>query len=245
MPALGALAQLPHPQSVAQARAPLGQIQGDDLAAGQVHPGSEERLLGPWLAGELVIGQAGDTFALHALEEIRRVAFAVEHDGEAMAQRIVLGRLTLQLGRQALLQARDDLLLDDLNQPRVDHLVDDKERLPVHGVDPVVGGGTQAQALAGHVVAWQLGLAAVVDAHMAIDVEHAGLLGSGGHPALAQRCAPLRRAILQRQQPDLGTQRAHLRYPIQSQQLAPLARGAVAQRLDRAEPRQRHEGEQQ
>jgi hypothetical protein len=43
---------------------------------------------------------------------------------------------------------------------------------------------------------WQLGLAALADAHMAIDVEHAGLLGGVGHPALAQRRVLLRRATL-------------------------------------------------
>lgn len=41
----------------------------------------------------------------------------------------------------------------------------------------------------------QLGLAAVVDAHMAIDVEHARLLGGCGHPALAQRRETHRRDV--------------------------------------------------
>ena len=125
------------------------------------------------------------------------------------------------------------LLLDDLDQPRVDHLIDDEEGLPVHGVDPVVGGGAQAQPLAGHVVAREPGLAAVVDAHMPVDVEHTSLLRGGGHPALAQRRTPLPRGILLGQELDLRAQGAHLRDPIQPQQLAPFSGGTVAQRLDR------------
>ena len=237
--------ELPHPQPVTQAGAPFGQVHGHDLPAGKAHLCRGEFLLGPIRAGEFVIGQAGDALALHALEEIRRVAFAIEYDGEAMLQRIVRGWLTQQLARQTLLQARDDLLLDDRNQPRIDRLIDDEEGLPVHGVDPVVGGRPQTQALAGDTVAWQLALVAVVDTHMPVDVEHTRLLRSGGHPALAQRRVPLRRAIVLGQQLNLGAQGAHLRDPIQPQELAPLPGSLIAQCLDRLQPRQRHEGEQQ
>ena len=54
-----------------------------------------------------------------------------------------------------------------------------EEGLPIHGIDPVVGARAQAQPLPGHIVTRQLGLIAVIHAHMAIDVEGAGLLGGG------------------------------------------------------------------
>ncbi len=152
MAALGALAQLPYPQPVAQAGAPFGQVHGHHLTVGQTHSIGSELLLRPILAGEFVVGQAGDVLGFHAIEKRRRIALAVEHQGEAMAQRIGL-QLPIRRGGQALLDARHDLLLDDLDQHRVDHLIDDKKGLTVHGVDPVVGGGPLTQALAGDIVA--------------------------------------------------------------------------------------------
>jgi hypothetical protein len=161
-----------------------------------------------------------------------------------MAQEIGFERLRVRWGGHALSEPRHDLLLDDRDQPRVDRLVDDEKGLAVHGIDPIVGGGPQTQALAGHAMAWQRGLAALVDAHMPVDVEHPALLGGGGHPALAQRRAPLRGLLRLGQQPDLGAQGAYLRDAVQPRKLAPLPRGTVAQRLDRLQPRQCHEGKQ-
>jgi hypothetical protein len=103
----------------------------------------------------------------------------------------------------------------------------------------------RSSSVASHVVARQLGLAAVVDPHVPVDVEPPGRLGHGGHPALAQGRAPLRGLLLAGRQVDLGAQGAHLQDAIEPQEVAPLARGAVAQRLDRCQPRQGHEGEQQ
>ena len=52
-----------------------------------------------------------------------------------MLQGIGLECVRVRLNGQALLDPRYDLLLDDLDQPWIDHLVDDKEGLPIHGVD--------------------------------------------------------------------------------------------------------------
>ena len=71
MAPLTALAQLPDPQSVTQAGASLGQLHGHGLAAGQRHRSGSEFLLGPLLAGEFVVRQAGDALGLHALEKLR------------------------------------------------------------------------------------------------------------------------------------------------------------------------------
>ncbi len=85
-----------------------------------------------------------------------------------------------------------DLLLDHLDQAGIDGLGDHEERLGIQGVDPVVGGGPQAQSLAAHVAARQRRLRAVVHAHVPIDVEHACGFGIGLHPLPTQRGAPLR-----------------------------------------------------
>jgi hypothetical protein len=45
--------------------------------------------------------------------------------------RIALECVPLCLDREALLQTRHDLVLDDLDQPGIDDLVDDEEGLPV------------------------------------------------------------------------------------------------------------------
>ena len=89
-----------------------------------------ELLLGPILGGELVIGQAGDALRLHTLEEVRRIAFAIEHQREAMCQWIGLQLLGAGLLWNLMLKARHDVLLENLNQSRIDHLVDDKNGCP-------------------------------------------------------------------------------------------------------------------
>ena len=71
MPLLAALAHLADPQPVAQAGAPFGQVHGDDLPAGEAHRGGGELLRRPVLAGEFVVGQAGDVLGLHPQEEGR------------------------------------------------------------------------------------------------------------------------------------------------------------------------------
>ncbi|MBO0739206.1 MAG: LysR family transcriptional regulator, partial [Alphaproteobacteria bacterium] len=88
--------------------------------------------------------KAGDAPVFHPGEKGRTVAFAIEHHGEAMQKRIGGKLLGVRLVRHILLEHREDVALDRLQHAR---LADDKERLDVHGVDPVVGRGTQAQTL--------------------------------------------------------------------------------------------------
>ncbi len=123
--------------------------------------------------------------------------------------------------------------------------MDDKERLSIHGIDPVVTGGAKTEFLARNIMAWQLGLITIVDTHMAIDIERACLLGSHFHPLPAQLGAPLLRAVIRREQTNLIAECAHLRHPIQSQQFTPLSRGAITQRLNEFQTGKRHESQQQ
>ena len=70
-------------------------------------------------------------------------------------------------------------------------MVEQKERLSIHGIDPAVGGGgAQTKLLARHLLAWQLDLMAVVYPRMAIDVQYRCLVGMRSHPLRAQLGAP-------------------------------------------------------
>jgi hypothetical protein len=79
---------------------------------------------------------------------------------------------------------------------------------------------------------------------MRVDVEDARLFGRRRHPAPTQVGAPLLGPSALTQEPNLLAQGAHFRNPIQTQELAPLARRARAQGLHRFESRQSHEGNQ-
>ncbi len=146
-----------------------------------------------------------------------------------MQEWIVLQLLFSGLVRDILFQTGQNLSFNHLDHPRINSLVDNKKRLPIHSVDPIVTGGTQTEFLACDIMAWKLGLIAVVDTHMSIDIERACLLGSHLHPPPAQRGAPLLRAVIRREQTNLIAECAHLRHPIEPQQFAPLSRGAITQ----------------
>src|SRR5215471_9194672 len=107
-----------------------------------------------------------------------------------------------------------------------------EEGLAVHGVDPVVGSGTQTQALTRHIVFGQCFGRAVVDAHMTIDVKNGCLVRRFQHPLLAQRGAPGKRLFLIGQMLELDAQGAHFWSAIEAQQFAPFSGRVVAQRLD-------------
>ena len=131
-------------------------------------------------------------FCHRVLEQLRAVAFPVEHHGEPGGPGIFrqtpfllrgLGHVGLQPGNHLLLERGD--------QARVHFLVHVQEGLAVHGVDPVIGRGAQTQPLARHIVAGQRRLLPVIDAHMAVAVEIQfgrilpgdPFLGQGGVPA--------------------------------------------------------------
>ena len=66
-------------------------------------------------------------------------SLAVEHQGEAMPQGLRRKNLSVRLAGHLALQAWDDVLFEDLDQPGIDGLMDHEEGLTVHGIDPVVG----------------------------------------------------------------------------------------------------------
>ena len=80
---------------------------------------------------------------------------------------------------------------------------------------------------------------------MSVDIERRGVFGSLGHPILAKRGAPGKRVLLVGQMLQLAAYRAHFRRPIDAEQLSPLSGRVIAQGLDRSDPSQRHEGQQQ
>ena len=84
---------------------------------------------------------------------------------------------------------------------------------------------------------------AMVDAYMAIDVQHRRLLWIFSHPLGTQFGAPGFRLLLIGKQGEFLAQGAHFRNAVQPQQLAPFARGAVAQLLQRWQPCQGQEGQ--
>jgi hypothetical protein len=82
------------------------------------------------------------------------------------------------------------LFFKSADEAGIDGLVDFEKRESIKTFDPVVGGGAQAESLAGDVVAGKFGLTAVIDAGVAVDVEG----GGGGrivlHPVLAELGGP-------------------------------------------------------
>src|SRR5215468_12690994 len=88
MPALGELAALARPQTVAEPGAALGQPDRDLLPRGHAYLGCDELIAWPILARIFVIGQAGNAPLLHLREEPGAVALPIEHNGEAVQQRV-------------------------------------------------------------------------------------------------------------------------------------------------------------
>ena len=88
MPALGELAELAHPQTVAQLGAALGKPDRDLLPRGHVYLGCDELIPWPILARIFVIGQAGNAPLLHLRQERGAVALPIKHNGEAVPQRV-------------------------------------------------------------------------------------------------------------------------------------------------------------
>lgn len=71
---------------------------------------------------------------------------------------------------------------------------------------------------------------------MSVDIKHARGLREHCHPVPAQRAAPLLRLTVLHQQLHLVAQSSRLRNPVKTEQLAPLFRWAVPQRLDGLDP---------
>lgn len=141
MTRVGELADLAYPHLASQKGPPLGKLHRHGLPRGKRGFGGQEFLHGPILAGVFVVGETSDALLLHPGDEGRAVAFPIEDHGEAMEQRIGGQFLRGGLSRHVPFEARDDLVFQDLQEPRIDGLTHHEERLAVHRVDPVVGGG--------------------------------------------------------------------------------------------------------
>ena len=121
-----------------------------------------------------------------------------------------LGHVRLQPRNDILFERGDQTMRFQLLRHRVDFLVHIEERLSIHGIDPIIGGGPQTQSLARYIMTRQLGLISVIHAHMAVavEIEIGGVLL--GYPFLSQFRVPThRQPHLLAQQLQLLAQSAH------------------------------------
>jgi hypothetical protein len=174
------------------------------------------------------VRQAGDAAGAHPREAVGAIAFAVVDQGEFVPVRISGQGFSRGLARHFLFQPRDDLFFQHAQQARIDRPMHQEEGLAVGGVDPVVGGSAQTEALARDVVLRQMRGAPMIDSHVAVHVKRPGGFGIGRHPVLAECASPGGNLVGLAQFRQLAAQRAHFGHAIQAQHLAPLARRAVA-----------------
>src|ERR1700683_2906082 len=132
MTTLGELAELPHPQPVAQLGAPLGEPDRAPLTRGQAYLGGKKLLLRPIRPRVFVIAEAGDAPLLHLGEKARAVAFTIKHHGKAMKLMIVVELFGTGLVRHILFKTRNDIVFEDLQHSRIDRLAHHKKRLAIH-----------------------------------------------------------------------------------------------------------------
>ena len=128
----------------------------------------------------LPVGQDVEACSDEASEQPRAEAAAVEHDGEA-----------------ALADQGADLvqeLRQHLDQAGVGLGGDDEQRVAARVVDPVVGGRRHRQAHARDVRLGD-GSGAVIDAHVAVEVEKAHRLAAQGDATLGEAPAKLGGAL--------------------------------------------------
>ena len=132
----------------------FGQLHGHGFASLQGDTIGVELFLLPVGLGELVVGQHRNPLLPQIVEKLRAVTFPVKHQGEPVAAGIFGQALLLfrRLGHVGL-QPGNYILFEGGDQPRVHLLVHVQKGLAIHGIDPVIGGGPQAQALARHVMA--------------------------------------------------------------------------------------------
>ena len=174
-----------------------------------------------------------------------RRPFAVEDDDEPMQQRILVQFVRRRLSGNAGQQFRHDVFDQTVGQTLGDGFRNHEER-PADGVvDPVIRRAAQTQPLAGDIAARQVRLVPVVDPDMTIDIEIAGLVGVVLHPALGQFLHPGARIAGSRHDGDLFPQRAHLRHPVQPNDLAEFSRRDMAQAFRPANAPQSHEAQGQ
>jgi len=84
-----------------------------------------------------VIGQNGNAPWLHLGEELRAISLAVKHQREAALARIIAqALLKFVTGERIGFQPGRQIAAERGQQSWIDFLVDQQERLPVHGAEP-------------------------------------------------------------------------------------------------------------
>ena len=108
MTALRELAELPHPQLIAEQDRLLDKAYRGFLSRCKTHLCRKELVFRPIVTGVLVIGEAGNAPLLHLEEEVRAVTFPIKHHGKPMQERVCLELIGSWLVRHILFKARND-----------------------------------------------------------------------------------------------------------------------------------------
>ena len=130
-------------------------------------------------------------------------------------------------------QARDDVLQEGLLKSGVDGLGDAEEGLAIECVDPVVGGGAQAEFFTADIAPRQFGEGAVINAGVAVDEEHAGGLNVVGHPVAGELAAPTGGALVVAEEGDFRPQGLDFGNAVKAQQFSSSPRAAATRSMDR------------
>ena len=127
----------------------------------------------------------------------------------------------------------------------VHRTLDGKERLAQRVVDPVVGGATQAQTLPCDVAAGQLRLLAVIQSHVAVDIQRAGQFRTLFHPVFRQHASPTLRSFVLAELGQFLPQATHFGNAVQAHQLAEFPGRLILELFHRLDAAQGHVGQQQ
>jgi len=193
-----------------------------------------------------VVGDAGNAVVLpHLAEKRRTVAFAIEDDHEAAEIRVGLQLFVGRLTGNVFQQTRHDVAAQGLQHPVVNRTFDREERLAEGVIDPVVGRATQAQTLPRDVTLGQFRQPAVIEPHVAIDIQRAGQFRVLFHPLLGQRACPALRSFVLAELGYFIPQATHFRNAIQAHQLAELSGRLVLESFHDLDAAQGHVGQQQ
>ena len=179
-----------HPVVIAQAGAAFGELESDFFAVDEGDEVFAKLAERPVLARVLMVAENGDALFLESREERGGVAFAIKDEHEAVAERFCLKLLLGGLAGYFAQEAWDDLVFQDLLQTGVDGAGDAEEGGSIQGVDPVVSGGTEAEAFAADVASGEFSEVAVIDAGVAVDEQDACGLHVVFHPIAGERAGP-------------------------------------------------------
>ena len=239
-------ADFTNPEAVGQPGAAFGELECAFFSVGMGECLRGELTGIPVGAGVFVVGENGDALGFETGKKFGRVAFAVEDESEAVAEGFGFKLLDCGLAGDVVEEAGEDFFFEGFLQARVDGFCDAEEGGSIEGVDPVVGGAAQAELFAAHIAAGQLGGFAVIDAHMAVDEEHAGGFDIMGHPIFGQIPAPSRGAFLViAEHGDFRAQSFDFGDAVEAEEFSPFPGRVVAELLEARNASQRQIGEQE